>query len=96
MARRRSAPNIFWEGLEELARDPLGWLDVDRPSYLRGAGSAGWSPRRGGRGLGDGVVSRTYGKRSPKIFSKPELKRIFLTLFFLTSVRRNSNFQSNC
>jgi hypothetical protein len=60
--RKRSAPNIFWEGLENLARDPLGWLDVDRPSYLRG--SAGWYPRQRGRSLGDGVVSRTYGKRN--------------------------------
>jgi hypothetical protein len=59
----RNAPEIFFEGLGNLARDPLGWLDPDRPSYLRSEGLNS-RPYRQGRVLGDGVVSRTYGKRN--------------------------------
>ena len=42
--------------------------DYRRGSYRRGSGSGGftnYSPRRlPGRSIGDGVVSRTYGKRN--------------------------------
>jgi hypothetical protein len=32
---RRSAPTIFFEGLENLGKDPLGWLDLAKPTPLR-------------------------------------------------------------